>query len=219
MAELECGHAGASIEREYMRRKHNRERRTREAHPHIGGLLLAVRGTPQHEVAFHQGAVAERAVAESLAKGTDGRPVITLHNRRMPGGRGDVDHIAVAPSGVYVIDTKDWKGKLQIRTPWFGTPKLFIRGRDCTKLIDGLERQIAAVRTALDRDGHNEIPVRGALCFTQADLPFLRTQKLRGHLLLYRKALVKLLNADGPVQQSEIEQIARQLATALPPAR
>jgi Nuclease-related domain len=217
--ELESGPAGASLERAYERRKQNREQRTRDAHPHIGGLLLAMRSTPQHELAFHQGAVAERAVADSLAKRTAGTAVITLHNRRMPGGRGDIDHIAIAPTGVYVIDTKDWKGKVEIQTPWRGAAKLLIRGRDCTKLIDGLERQLTAVRDALDRDGHHEIPIRGALCFTQADLPFLRTQKCRGHLLLYRKALAKQLNADGPLDPPFLENLARHLAVALPPAR
>jgi Nuclease-related domain len=219
IAELEFGQAGASLDREYERRKNNRERRTREAHPHIGGLLLATRGAPQHELAFHQGAVAERAVADSLKKRTASSPVFTLHNRQMPGRRGDIDHIAIAPTGVYVIDTKDWKGKVQIQTPWFGAPKLLIRGRDCTKLIDGLDRQVAAVRSALDRGGYEKVTIWGALCFTKADLPFLRTQKLRGHLLLHRKALAERLNADGPLQPPLLEQLASHLAAVLPPAR
>jgi hypothetical protein len=137
----------------------------------------------------------------------------------MPSGRGDIDHVAIAPTGVWVIDTKDWKGKVQIDSPWFGAPRLLIRGRDCAKLIDGLERQIAAVRTALEGSGCDETTVRGALCFTKADLPLLRTQTFRGHLLLYRKALAKQLNADGPLSSVRIEQLARHLATLLPPAR
>jgi hypothetical protein len=217
-ADLEAGQPGAALDREYERRKTSRQRRTRQAHPHVGGLLLAMRGAPQHELAFHRGAVAERAVADSLKKRTAASAVMTLHNRRMPGCRGDIDHIAIAPTGVYVIDTKDWKGKVEIQTPWFGTPKLLIRGRDCTKLIEGLERQMAAVRSALDRCGHQEITMQGALCFTQADLPSLRTQALRGHLLLYRKALAKRLNADGPLQPPLIGELARHLAAALPPA-
>lgn len=136
----------------------------------------------------------------------------------MPGGRGDIDHIAVAPSGVWVIDTKDWAGKVEIATPWFKPPRLMIRGRDRTTLIDGLERQIAAVRAALDRGDLGDVPVTGALCFTKADLPWLRTQTFRGHLLLYRKALVKRLNAGGPINPAAIEQIARHLAAAFPPA-
>lgn len=177
-----------------------------------------MRNPPQHESAFHQGALAERAVADSLAERTHSDRVITLHNRRMPAGRGDIDHLAVAPTGVWVIDTKDWKGRVEIRSPWFGAPRLLIRGRDCTKLIDGLERQIAAVRAQFDRDGHQEITVRGALCFTKADLPLLKTQTIRGHLLLYRRALAHRLNADGPVSKATIEQIAGHLAAVLPPA-
>ncbi len=169
-------------------------------------------------MAFHQGAVAERAVADALKKRTAPGSVITLHNRQMPGRRGDIDHIVIAPTGVYVIDTKDWKGEVHIQTPWFGAPKLLIRGRDRTKLIDGLDRQITAVRSALDRDGYETVPIRGAVCFTRADLPFLRTQTLRGHLLLYTKALIQRVNADGPLQPPLIEQLASHLAALLPPA-
>ncbi|MGO9499201.1 MAG: nuclease-related domain-containing protein [Solirubrobacteraceae bacterium] len=214
----ELGQPGASLLREHERRRRNREHRTREAHPHIGGLLLALNDAPQHESAFEQGALAERAVADSLATRTDSDRVITLHNRRMPGSFGDIDHVAVAPTGVWVIDTKDWQGRVGINRPLFGTRRLLIRGRECTRLIDGLERQIAAVRAALDRGGDHQIPLQGALCFTKADLPFLRTQTFRGHLLLYRKALAKRLNADGPLSPATIEHVARKLATRLSPA-
>ena len=217
-ARPELGQPGASLLREHGRRRRRRENRTREAYPHVGGLLLALGGGPQHESAFEQGALAERAVADSLATHTNSDRVITLHNRRMPGGRGDIDHIAVAPTGVWVIDAKDWKGNVEINSPLFGTPRVFIRGRDCTRLIDGLERQIAAVRAALDRDGDHHIPLQGTLCFTKADLRFLRTQTFRGHLLLHRKALAKRLNAEGPLSPATVERVARKLATALPPA-
>ena len=215
---LQLGGPGASLTREHERRRRDREQRTREAHPRIGGLLLALQGAPQHESAFHQGALAERAVADSLAIRTDSDRIITLHNRRMPAGRGDIDHLAITPTGVWVIDTKDWKGKVKISAPWFGTPRLLIRGRDSTKLIDGLERQIAAVRAALDSGGYQKITVRGALSFTKADLPFLRTQTFRGHLLLYGRALANQLNTHGPLSAASIEQLARHLATLLPPA-
>lgn len=217
-AEVDRERAGASLAREYDRRRRNREERTRQAHPHIGGLLLLFRDAPQHEAAFHLGDLGERAVAASLERRLAESPAVVLHNRRMPKGKGDIDHIVVAPSGVYVIDTKNWQGKVQLVTPWFGSPKLLIDGRDRTNLIDGLERQIAVVRGALDQDGHGGVPIQGALCFTRADLPLLRTQKLRGHLLLYRKALAKRVLADGPLAPAEIQRLARMLSEALPPA-
>jgi hypothetical protein len=111
------------------------------------------------------------------------------------------------------------EGQGRDQSPWFEESHLLIRGHDCTKLIGGLERQIAAVRAALDDSGYDQITIQGAVCFTKADLPFLRTQTFRGHLLLYRRALAKRLNADGPLSSASVEQLARRLATLLPPAR
>lgn len=217
-SELDRGQAGASIAREYQRRKRNRESRTRKTHPWIGGLLLALRGTPQHESAFHQGDLGEKAVAAYLEKHTARGPVIILHNRRMPGSRGDIDHLAIAPTGVFVIDAKNVKGKVRVAKPLLGGAKLLIAGRNRTKFIDGLDRQVHAVRGVLTASGHPDVPVQGVLCFTTADLPLLGTPKMRGHLLLRRKALAKRINKQGPLQPSTIDALAHALAAALPSA-
>jgi hypothetical protein len=193
-----------------------REARTRAAHPWIGDLLLTLRGAPAHEKAFRTGELGEGAVAESLEKRTADGPAIILHDRRMPSGHGNIDHLAVAPAGVFVIDAKAHKGSVKVIRPLFGAAKLTIAGRNHTKLLDGLDRQVEAVRAALD--GDSDIPVQGVLCFTNADLPLLGTPKMRNHLLLYRKALAKRLNADGPLSPEVIDELARRLAVALPPA-
>jgi len=113
----ERGEAGASAAREHERRKAARETRTREAHPIIGEALLALRSAPQHEVAFRRGAAGERAVGERLDERlADGHSVV-LNDRRMPGGRGNIDHLVVAPTGVYVVDAKDVQGKVRVAAP------------------------------------------------------------------------------------------------------
>lgn len=61
--------------------------------------------------------------------------------------------------------------------------------------------------------------MQGALCFTRADLPLLRTQEFRGHLLVYRRGLAKRLNRPGALDRTLIDAVARQLAVTLPPAR
>ena len=215
---IDRGQAGASAAREHRRRKSNREARTRARHPWIGALLLALRREPQHELAFQRGAEGERAVAAYLERRTAGRSTILLHDRRMPRGHGNIDHIAVAPSGVFVIDAKNIKGKVRVATPLFGTTRLLIEGRERTKLIDGVDRQVAAVRDALVGNGHGNVPVQGVLCFTVADLPLLDTRKIRGHLLLHRRRLAKRLNSDGQLQAAAIDAIAETIAVALPPA-
>ena len=216
--ELDRGHAGASAGREHARRKASRETRVREAHPHLGGLMLWLQDAPQHEVAFKTGELGEVGVGESLERRTAEGPAVVLHDRRMPRGRGNIDHIAIAPTGVFVIDAKAHSGTVRIENPLFGSAKLRIAGRDRTGLIDGLNRQVLAVREALDRAGRPDVPIQGVLCFTTADLPLLRTLKMRGHLLLYRKALAKKLNADGALEPAEIEAIARDLTRELPAA-
>jgi hypothetical protein len=80
---------------------------------------------------------------------------------------------------------------------------------------DGLDRQVAAVQRALRATRHADVPVRGVLCFTTADLPLLGTLEMRRHLLLYRKAVVKRLNAQGALAPAVIGDLARDLAAAL----
>ena len=213
---LERGAAGASAAREYERRSTAREDRIRTKHPHVGGAILALSDEPQHIRAWDRGRQGEEAVAEALKRRTAEGPTVLLHDRRIRGGTKNIDHIAVAPSGVYVIDAKAVKGKVTVRTPLLGKPKLLVAGRDRTKLIDKLDHQVDVVREALS--GEDAPPVHGVLCFTRAELPLLGTTRMRGHLLLYRKALAKRLKAAGPLEVERIEALARRLALALPAA-
>ncbi len=214
---LERGQAGASAAREYERRKRNREARVREKHPYIGSALLKLGGAPQHELAFDQGREGEAAVAKTLEARTAGRPVELLYDRRMPGGRGNIDILAIAPTGIYVIDAKHWSGKVRVSSSFSGKRKLIINRHDQTKLIDGLDRQVAAIR-AIVSEIEPDMTVQGVLCFTKADLPMFGTLSLRSHLLLYRRALAKRLNAGGPRGRPEIDRLTRALAAAFPPA-
>jgi hypothetical protein len=214
--ELDRGRPGASAAREYQRRRHNREARTRKTHPRIGGLLLALGSTPQHELAFHQGELGETVVAAYLEKRLADWPAILLHDRRMPRGRGNIDHLAIAPTGVYVIDVKNLHGKVRVASPLFGSAKLLVNGRNHTKLVDGLDRQVRVVRDVLAT--HADVPVQGVLCFTSsADLPLLGL-KMREHLLVHRRALAKKLGKAGQLPVSAIDTITRALAASLPPA-
>jgi hypothetical protein len=54
------------------------------------------------------------------------------------------------------ISIKRYRGKIEVRQPLFGAAKLKIAGRDQTKLVDGLARQVAVVEATLAgtlRDG------------------------------------------------------------------
>jgi hypothetical protein len=156
--------------------------------------------------------------AGDLERRTANAPAIVLYDRRMPGSRANIDVLAIAPTGVYMIDAKAIKGKVRVAKPLFSAERLLIEGRNRTKLIDGLERQICAVRDALSAAGHPDAPVRGALCFTKAELPLLGTRKIHGHRLLGRRALARTLNSSGALTPRTIDALAQALADALTPA-
>jgi len=213
--EIDTGHAGRSITRAYHARRAQREKQVRAQHPVIGGLLLALQREPQHEEAFKRGAAGERKVAATLTKHVPTGTAVLLHNRRIPGQRGDIDHLAVSRAGVWVIDTKAARGQVRIRRPLLRSARLMINGRDRSNLLDGLDRQVTAVRAALG--DHPDVRVRGVLCFTDADLPHLR-RKIRGHVLLQPRRLARSLNSDGSLPAERRHAIRRLLAAAFPAA-
>jgi hypothetical protein len=39
---------------------------------------------------------------------------VVLHDLAVPGSRANVDHLVIGPGGVFVIDSKDYRGRLQL---------------------------------------------------------------------------------------------------------
>ena len=109
-APVETGSAGSSAQREYERRKARREGRIRVAHPRLGGLILALSDEPQTTTAWAKGARGEEVLGPSLDTLGD-RGIRVLHDRRIPRTRANIDHIAVCPAGMFVIDAKRYRGR------------------------------------------------------------------------------------------------------------
>jgi hypothetical protein len=138
--------AGASARREFERRKVKREVLIRSRHPHVGGLLLAISDEPQTTRNWATGAEGERQLGASL-DGLAPAGVIALHDRVRPGTTANIDHMAVTPSGVWVIDAKRYAGQVTKKDVggWFSTDaRLFVGRRDCMKLVSAMSKQVAA---------------------------------------------------------------------------
>jgi len=143
--------------------------------------------------------------------------VLVLHDRGIADSRANIDHIAIASSGVWVIDAKRYKGKVAISKPLFGKAKLTINGRDKTRLVDGLAKQVGLVERVAAEVGL-DVPVHGALCFVDADLPLIRALTFSGYPLLYPKRLAKRINVPGSLAAQQVRQVARVLAQRFPAA-
>lgn len=169
------GTAGGSAQRQYDRRAAKREARIRAEHPILGRLILALSDEPQSTRAWATGARGEQVVAHWLDQLTP-HGVRVLHDRRIPRTRANIDHLAVAPAGVFVIDAKNYRGRrIDVRTlgGWGRSrvQKLVVGGRDQAKLVDGMQWQVQKVREVLAAHGGEGVPVTGMLCFVDAEWP------------------------------------------------
>ena len=101
---VDSGLAGGSAQREFeARRSARRERVRRRLGNVLGEVLLAVTNEPQSTRAWAQGAAGEAKLAAALV----GVPnLMVLHDRRVARTRGNLDHLLIAPAGVFVVDAK-----------------------------------------------------------------------------------------------------------------
>jgi hypothetical protein len=218
------GEAGASASREHARRVHLREQHAREKLGRVGALIVRMTDEPQSTKAWKQGAAGEVRTATRLTELLHRHGVKLLHDRRIPGhGRANIDHIAVGPGGVTVIDTKTHRGKVRVAhvSGLIAEPRevLMIAGRNQTSLIDAVERQIELVRTTLKSAGEDQIDVRGALCFPNlAGLPMIAKLNIRKISIDGPRAVARLARRPGPLDPEAIDRIWADLGHSFPTA-
>ncbi len=220
-ADFSSGTAGASAKREYERRKQSYETRTRTNHPVLGGLILAVNGTPQSTTAWAVGARGE----EQLGRRLDaiGHGTLVLHDRRVPGSRANIDHVVISSGGVLVVDAKKYKGtpNKRVQGGFFSprTERLFVGSRNCTPLVEGMHRQVSLVRSALDRADLMQIPIRGFLCFVDSSWPLFGGDfAVSGIGVVWPQKVVGFARERGRVDSASVESTYRALASEFPPA-
>jgi hypothetical protein len=210
--------AGASAQREFERRSEKRKADVRRRHPRIGGLLLALQSEPSSTSAWQRGAEGERKLGARLDQlRSDG--AVVLHDRRIPGGRANIDHIVVAASGVWVIDAKRYQGQVTRRERGFlrTETQLFVGRRDCSSLVNGLEKQRNAVCVAVEPVG--PLPINTVLCFVDAEWGlFAKPFEVDGATVVWPRALVDMIRRPGPLSGSDIEVAGGFLSGGLPPS-
>jgi hypothetical protein len=178
--------------------------------------VLESRDAVQQLTASMHGAEGARQVAAQLDR-VAGDSVRALHDRRVDGERSSIDHIVVAPSGVYVVSSMLYDGRVERRDK--GTLRhvdlrLWIGNRDRSHLLDGVARQTTAVRRVVGMG----VPVHGVLCFVGSDWGVLmRPFHVTGVLVTWPKALARQVQARGPLGPN-IAQLAFELDSLFPPA-
>jgi hypothetical protein len=85
----------------------------------VAGLAVAAAGwglrfrLSAHAVAWRRGAAGERRTARLLDL-LERRGWAVLHDLAVPGSRANIDHLVIGPGGVFVIDSKHYRGRLRL---------------------------------------------------------------------------------------------------------
>ena len=217
------GVAGAGARAKYERLRASREAHARDRFGTLGVIAAGLSGDPQHVAAWKTGAEGEERLAARLSKLLRGTNVVLLHDCRIPMSLANIDHLAVGPGGVTVVDAKNYKGKVRVeRTGGLFRPRvstLRVAGRDRTKLIEGVKHQMTEVRSALRDSGRPDVPVAGALCFVNTDgLPLLGHLQVDDVEVHGPRGAAKLAGRPGPLNEPDIAETVEHLAVRLPAA-
>lgn len=127
-------------------------------------------------------------------------------------GAGNIDSLAIGPSGVAVIDAKNWSGDLVVEQDLLRQD-----GHPRPKVLAGINRQVAAVEEALEEAGL-DVSVAGFVALTSAGH---RDEPLQGfgeHLIGGAMSVVSYLRSSstGPLVGQRFGIVHRYLAERFP---
>ena len=203
-----AGTAGISAAKQFERRT-TREQRDSSAP-----------STPSRSTAaWAKGADGEERLGRQLSKNLSDIGHV-LHDRKVPKTRGNIDHLVIAPSGVWIVDAKNYTGKVERRHVgglFTGEDRLYVNGRNKTKLVEGLGWQHDAVHAVLEPIGFGAVPIHGVLCFTDSNWGFrFRAIRINGAVVTWAKDLISQIREPGSIEPQVIAILARELSAKLP---
>jgi len=217
---IDLGTPGGSARREYERQRIKREAELKGRWgDRVSGLISRFVDEPQSIRAWGLGARGEELLGAALAKVPD---LIVLSDRKVKGTKGNIDHIVIAPAGVFVLDAKHFTGFIEVvdKGSIFRVYlRLVVGGRNRSELAENMGWQLKAVTKALIDAGVDPLPpITAALCFIDPSWPiFRRPKSFDGVRIESDKSIGKVLGEPVALPSPEIDRLARILAAGLPP--
>lgn len=214
--------AGRSLRAQQQQAADSRAERNRDTYGGlVGGLVTRFGSASTAEHAFAAGAAGEEKVGRTLDRAVAGVGVV-LHSR-LPypnAKRGDIDHIVIAPAGVFVVDSKNYsRNHIVVQKGRGGRPSsVTVGGRDGTKLVDGVLRQRQRLVDALASMNAGDVPVAAMVCFTDASgLGLWGYREVNGVTFTKRSRASARVSADGPFDVDSVTWMSERLNRLFPP--
>lgn len=155
---------------------------------------------------FLKGAKGEEWVAHELAFLSADYAV--FNGLRFRGGKQNFDHIIVGPAGVFVVETKNWRGSVEFREG-----RLYAGGREPSRPpLRQVKDATAELVAYLDDAGCGEAPMHSVLCFLGTELPE-DVMNVNGVVVCKGERLIEVLGEtfDEPIAESLRERVIDEL--------
>lgn len=195
---------------------------TLEADP-VGGSAALRDARIRHDHNYTKGAAGEYLMDISLHKHVNDGAVI-LTDRRVPGAESNIDHVVIAPSGVWIIDSKNWRGKIEYRasTRLGMDTRLYVGGIDRTSAVEKIFNLVIPVAQVI---GDKSVPISQALVFIEGDwgstsaTRFLTNRPYQhlGVWISWPKAIWKKINEPGTLDKDDLQRLGALLDEQLRP--
>lgn len=198
------------------------------AHPRsslnpVGGTSALREYERQKGTNWRKGATGEYLMDRFLHRTlSDDEAILT--DRRIPGTGANVDNVVVASSGVWIIDSKKWSGKIEYKATSFAGVdlRLFVGGEDRTDEIEKIYRLVIPIAQIIE---DRSVPIHPALAFVEGDWKFSvvfrdllkKPYKYEGVWISPPKLLGKMITAPGPLDQAAVLRVGQLLDERLKP--
>jgi hypothetical protein len=162
-------------------------------------------------LAWRRGAQGERRTARLLAP-LERHGYQVFHDLAIPGSAANVDHLVVGPTGVFVIDSKRYRGHLH-----YSAGRLWQGRRPLDHTLDTLWWEATQVAETLGFGP--DLHIYPVLCVHVARLPWLRELLVNGIPVLAAGALRPALQTTRQALSSEqVELVAAHVHVSFQPA-
>ncbi|MFF0572656.1 nuclease-related domain-containing protein [Streptosporangium saharense] len=182
----------------------------------VVGIVDTVYRWRQHEAVrtWRKGAIGERRTARML-RPLGRRGYTVLHDRALPSGRANVDHLVIGTTGVFVVDSKNWhRGKRLVRRG----RSVRVGGASGAQIVRSVVYEAGRVSETLTRSLGRPVTVIPVVAVHGADMPLVRVAKASGVPLL-RASQVRGWITSQPTKLSvaEVAEVSATATRLLPP--
>lgn len=168
------------------------------------GVLLAWGGRRLGN--FLKGAKGEEWVAHELAFLSSEYTV--FNGFHLANGKQNFDHIVVGPAGIFVVETKNWKGSVEFRGG-----KLYAGGKEPSRPpLRQVKAATAELVAWMDDVGFGDLPTHSVLCFISTKLPE-EIMNVNGVVVCSGSCLIDVLQEtfDQPISETQREHVVGEL--------